>query len=124
MRLTSVTRAVGLRLARNIPATDPKQMPLLRAGATVSERYREALVELGIRAVWVQDELSEGIEPVDLVSQDVRQEAARAVSSTFDDARGAFDGGEELGPAILADLQGVVDMIVGGVAVHPGASLV
>src|SRR4051794_22296756 len=120
----SVTRAAGLRLARNIPATDPRQMPLLRSGAIVSERYRAALTELGIRAVWVQDELSEGIEPVDLVSEDVRQEAARTVSDTFVDARGAFDGGQELGPAVLADLHHIVDMIAGGVAAHPGASIV
>ena len=40
-----VTRAVGMRLARNIPAVDPRQMPLLRSNATLNERYARALYE-------------------------------------------------------------------------------
>jgi len=55
MRLTVVSRAVGLKLARDIASSDPAKMPILRAGATVTERYVQALIDLGINAVWVDD---------------------------------------------------------------------
>jgi molybdopterin biosynthesis enzyme len=58
---------VGLQLARDIPAGDPKQMPLLRAGARLSDRYAHALAESGVGAVWVHDDLSVGIEPAELI---------------------------------------------------------
>src|SRR3954469_1377084 len=114
-----VTRAEGLRLARNIPSADPRQMPLLRAGATLSGRYCDMLGTLGLRLVWVTDDLSDGIEPVDLVSEDLRQDAARTVSATLDGARRAFNRGEQLGPDALAELQDVADQIGESVSRHP-----
>src|SRR5207302_10671638 len=93
MRLMDVTRAERLRLARHIPATDPRQMPLLRANAVISDRYVEALVHVGIRAVWVHDELSEGIEPVELIPPHVREQTARAMTGALDGARRACQEG-------------------------------
>jgi hypothetical protein len=39
MRLTTVSRAVGLRLARDLPATGAGRVPLLAHGTIVTERY-------------------------------------------------------------------------------------
>src|SRR5881227_4041534 len=100
MRLMEIGRARGLRLARNIPAPDPRQMPLLRANAVVTDRYVQALVHVGIRAVWVHDSLSEGIEPVDLIPPHVREQTARAMTGVLDGARRAFEMGRALTPDV------------------------
>jgi len=119
-----VSRAVGLPLGRQIPSVDPRQLPVLRANAVVTESYARALGDLGIHAVWVRDDLSDGIEPVELVDEDVRQEAARTIDSAMKDAREAFERGEQLSPAALAELEQVVDQLAAGAARHPGAALV
>ena len=110
-----------MRLARNIPALDPKQMPLLRSNTELSGRYCAALRESGISSVWVYDELSEGIEPIDLVPEDVRREAARSVAVVQRDAASALRRGEPLSPEALTGLREVVDQIHASVAEHPGA---
>jgi len=123
VRLMPVSRAVGHRLARDVPAVDPKQMPVLRGNATVTDRYAAALTGIGIRAVWVHDDLSEGIEPVELLSPDVRQETARTVGDALDGARDAFDRGGLLAPEVLGQLHDVVQRIAASVARHPGAAI-
>src|SRR5205085_9375032 len=107
----------------HIPAADPRQMPLLRANAVMNERYVKALVHVGIRAVWVHDSLSEGIEPVDLIPPHVREQTARAMSGVLDGARRAFAMGRALTPAVTRDLHDLVDQIADSVARHRGASV-
>jgi HD-GYP domain-containing protein (c-di-GMP phosphodiesterase class II) len=124
MRPIPVSHAVGLRLARSVPASDPRQLPVLRAGATVTERYARALTGMGVRTVWVHDELSEGIEPVELVSPALRQEAARAVSSALTGARAAFARSGTLPPELMAELDDVVAQIAASVAGHAGVATV
>jgi HD-GYP domain-containing protein (c-di-GMP phosphodiesterase class II) len=111
-----------MRLARNIPAVDPKQMPLLRSNTELSGRYCTALRETGIASVWVYDSLSEGIEPIDLVPEDVRRDAARSVIGIQRDAASALRRGEPLSPEALTGLYGVVDQLAASVAEHPGAA--
>jgi HD-GYP domain-containing protein (c-di-GMP phosphodiesterase class II) len=124
MRVLSLSRAVGLQLARDIAAADPRQMPLLRAGAKVTERYAQALRDAGIHAVWVHDDLAEGIEPVDLVPPHVREESARAVSDALARAGREFNDRAVLSPQLQADLAGIVDKIVASVAEHGDTALV
>ena len=89
MRLMPTARALGSELARDIPSPEPGQMPVLRCGAVLSESYQRSLLEAGINAVWVHDDLSEGIEPVELVPPAVREHAARTVSSALREVRGS-----------------------------------
>src|SRR3954452_17037297 len=96
MRLTPVRRAEGAVLARDIAAPEPGQMPILRSGAVLTEAYQSALTGLGINAVWIQDELSEGIEPHELVPPKLREQAARAVSSALAEARDGLASGRGL----------------------------
>ena len=123
MRLVPIIRAEGYKLARDIPASDPRQMPLLRSGAEVTERYVRGLAEVGVTAVWVHDDLSDGITPVDLVAPKVRKEAARAVSSALDGARQGFERNQPLSPEIARQLAAVVEKIVASVAGNPGVAL-
>jgi HD-GYP domain-containing protein (c-di-GMP phosphodiesterase class II) len=123
MRLMPVNRAVGHRLARNIPAVDPRGVPVLRANATVTDSYGRSLARLGIKAVWVHDALSEGIEPVELLSFEVRQQTARTVNDALDSARLAFRRGQGLDPGVVGQLHGVVEQIAESVARHAGSSV-
>src|SRR2546423_6286648 len=124
MRLLPVSRAVGLRLARDIPAADPHQLPLLRSGAKLSERYAAALAAAGVPAVWVDDVLSEGVEPVDLLPPHVRLEVARKVSGALADARKALADRQPLPPEAAQALNAVVERIVASVAAHSGTAVV
>jgi HD-GYP domain-containing protein (c-di-GMP phosphodiesterase class II) len=124
MRSLPVTQAIGLRLARNVPAPDPRQLPILRANATITERYARALADMGVRTVWVHDELSEGIEPAELVSPALRQEAARTVSTALAGAGAAIARGTTLPPELMAQLDEIVARIAASVLEHPGVALV
>src|SRR3954451_24454257 len=124
MRLLPLSRAQGLQLARDVPAPDPRRLPLLRSGATVTERYVAALAGAGIHAIWVHDSLSDGIEPVDLVPAHVREEAAKAVSSALDVARQDFASRASLSADVLREMSSIVEKIVAAVAAHGDTALV
>jgi hypothetical protein len=87
MRLTPLTRAVGHRLARDLPPTGPNRIPLLRRGATITPGFRRALAEHGLHAIWIEDAESEGVEPVNLLPEQVRAETAAKVAGALDEAR-------------------------------------
>jgi HD-GYP domain-containing protein (c-di-GMP phosphodiesterase class II) len=123
VRLTALTRAVGLTLARDLPATGPGAIPLLRAGAVVSERYERALAAAGIHAVWVEDELSAGIEPAELLPEAVRAETASRVQRALESAREAFATAQPLALETLQDLAAIVDRIATGILDDPNAAL-
>jgi HD-GYP domain-containing protein (c-di-GMP phosphodiesterase class II) len=124
MRLLPISRAVGYQLARDIPAPDPRQMPLLRAGAAITERYAHSLTDTGIHAVWVHDEFTDGIEPVHLVPPQVREESARMVSDALDRAGRDFDRRAVLSRQLRLDLADIVNKIVAAVAEHGETALV
>jgi len=85
MRLTPLSRACGQTLARDLPPTGPNRIPLLRTGTVITPRFQRALGEHGIHALWVEDGLSEGIEPVELLPEPVRAETAAKVASALDE---------------------------------------
>jgi HD-GYP domain-containing protein (c-di-GMP phosphodiesterase class II) len=124
VRLVTIDDAVGLRLAKDVLSADPKRLPILRANATLTDRYRQSLEAMGLRSIWVHDDLSDGVEPVELLSPDVRQSTARTVSDALHDARRAFSRGERLGEDVLGSLQDVVQRIADSVARNAGASVV
>jgi HD-GYP domain-containing protein (c-di-GMP phosphodiesterase class II) len=99
-------------------------MPVLRSGAVLTEAYQLALTGLGINAVWVQDELSEGIEPVELVPPQLREEAARSVSGALAEARNGLSRGRGLSSGTAAELKSMVKRLSESVAESPPAALV
>src|SRR3954465_5477131 len=98
-------------------------MPLLRAGAKISPRYPQLLVESGIHTVWVNDTISAGIEPVDLVPPHVREEAARTVTNALAASRDSIQNRQVLSPAVMSELSRIVEQIAAAVAGHSGAAL-
>jgi HD-GYP domain-containing protein (c-di-GMP phosphodiesterase class II) len=124
MRLTPLSRAVGLTLARDLPPTGPNRIPLLRRGTILTPRFQTALVAHGIHAIWVDDKLSEGIEPEDLLPEEVRIETAAKVASALDEARTAIGDSQRLAHTVLAELRDVVDLIAANINDSPDAALV
>jgi HD-GYP domain-containing protein (c-di-GMP phosphodiesterase class II) len=123
MRLTPLSRAVGLTLARDLPPTGPNRIPLLRRGTVVTPRFQCALGEHGIHAIWVDDRLSDGIEPVELLPEPVRVKTAAKVASALDAARTAIGDSQHLGYDVLAELRDVVDLIAANITDSPDAAL-
>ena len=123
MRLVPVTRAEGLLLARDLPAFEPGQLPMLRAGARVTERYQQVLAARGIHGVWVEDDLSEGVTPSELIPEAVRHDTAAKVHRALGSARQAFNAGQELPAAALADFETVVETLMLNLIDSPEAAL-
>jgi len=124
MRLTSLERAAGAILARDIASPDAGQMPILRAGAVLTENYLTSLQQIGVTAVWIQDALSEGIEPHELVPPQVRQETARKVSGALTQAQGALVNGHGMSGVAAQELKSVVRRLLECVADSPSTALV
>ena len=72
-------------------------MPLLAHGTLITDRYAAALIAQGIHAVWVEDGLSDGIEPAELLPEPVRAETADRVRGALDRARAGAARGERVG---------------------------
>jgi len=103
LRLTGVARAVGLRLARDLPA-GAGGVPLLQRGATITDGYARALADHGFRDVWVDDDLSAGIEPPELLDEAQRSGAARRIRAAREAARTAARKSRPLPSATVAEL--------------------
>jgi hypothetical protein len=76
----------GDRIGRDVYA-DPGGLPLLKAGIRVSDSYRESLKRAGIPAVRVDDRLSQGIEPLEVLSDQTKRLATAAIRDAFRDAQ-------------------------------------
>jgi len=124
MRLVSVTRIpTRARLARDVRIGPLGTVPLLRAGAAVEPRYRTRMLQLGVPAVWIDDELSRGIEPLDPLSAPARERVGDAVVKTLGEARsGLAEKQSAISEASLARLRAVAEMIAEEIANCPEAA--
>ena len=94
----------GAELGKDVASGRPDGMPLLRAGSTITARYKEALRRAGVHAIYVKDEATEGIEPRSLLSAETRAQAVQAVSKTFEGASEALRAGRPLAADALEQL--------------------
>jgi HD-GYP domain-containing protein (c-di-GMP phosphodiesterase class II) len=81
IRLDHITP--GDRLGRDV-TFDPSRAPLLRAGVVLLPSLVASLRRHDVETVWIDDDLSRGIDPAPTLSDETRQEAARAIKETFD----------------------------------------
>jgi HD-GYP domain-containing protein (c-di-GMP phosphodiesterase class II) len=117
VRLVAVNRLVpGMILGRDVSTLRPGGMPLLRRGAVVAEGYRDRLLAAGIHAVWIDDELGRGIEPVAPLSPELRQAAEAAATRTLTEAGEAIGRGGTLPPEALDDIQRLAGRIAAELA--------
>jgi HD-GYP domain-containing protein (c-di-GMP phosphodiesterase class II) len=101
----------GAVLGRDVMDGRPGAIPLLRAGAKITQRHRDALIAAGVNAVYVEDALSEGIDVREVVSPETRRKATEAVSRAFDGARECFSEGRGIPESVVADMAKVAEMI-------------
>ena len=73
------------RLARDI-VSGRDGAPLLRAGVTLSDRFVDHLQRAGIQAVWIEDELSQGINPEPVIGTQTRASATRVLAALHEEA--------------------------------------
>src|SRR3712207_5192640 len=89
----------------------------------MSERYARALATHGVTTVWVEDELSEGIVPVTVVSEETRRKTSAAVATALTEARTAMSKGKGLPEASLEALAEVAEMIAREVQDTPNVAV-
>jgi HD-GYP domain-containing protein (c-di-GMP phosphodiesterase class II) len=126
MRLIPTSRVgAGSLLGADIHVGNPSGTPLLRRGVTLTPRLRDLLLASGVNAVYVEDDLSAGIDIEPLVDDDTRMFATRAVAGAFSaGGRGGSRRGESLGPEARAALADVVNRILDRLAdAGPATSL-
>jgi HD-GYP domain-containing protein (c-di-GMP phosphodiesterase class II) len=111
------------RLAHDI-LTGRDAAPLLRAGVTLTERYVEHLHRAGIQAVWIEDSLGQGIDPVPVLSAHTRAVATRVLAALHEEARQALVAGRALDPEATEELSEVVDAILEEIEEHDGKAVV
>ncbi len=123
MRLAATSRAIGLRLARDLPAP-LGSFPLLRAGAMITAGFAHTLVARhGIHAVWVEDELSEGIRPVELLPDEVRREAAVTVARFLETAHRSVATRQSIPGAAVDELGRLVERVIDTLVADADAAL-
>ena len=124
MRLVSLSNLQeDARLARDI-VSGRDGGPLLRAGVSLSARFIEHLHKAGIQAVWIDDELGRGIDPVPVISSQTRGVATRALSTLHEEAKRAVAAGRGLDPEATDGLSDVVDTILQEVEEHDSKAVV
>jgi len=124
VRLVSLDNLeTGTQLAQDIYASGHVDIPLLRRGVKLSDRYKRALLENGITTVWVEDDLGEGIVPQTVVTDDTRRKASEAVGTALSEARTALAKGKGLSDGALSELNDMASIITAEVMNLPDAAL-
>jgi len=122
IRLSSL--ADGMVLGRDLRPSRPGALPLLRAGVRLSPAYVMRLQDVGVNTIWIEDELSRGIEPMPALDPDARSAAEAAVSTSFGRiAKTLSCGGAAVPREELENLTAVVAEIAASLADVPEATL-
>ena len=125
--MTRLVRAaelqVGARLARDVLSGRPATAPLLRAGATVTEGYKQALARAGVGGVWVDDALGEGIESSPALDEGTRLAVTNALSGAFAEVPAALAEERPLPAESVHALESTVGSIIDAVTHADTATL-
>lgn len=101
----------GDRLGRDVygPIDGP---PLLKAGVCLSDGLRISLQRASVSAVWVDDDLSEGIEPLEVLGHETKQRATRAIHSVMKEVSRTLPSRGKLSADMIQEVADVTDLIV------------
>jgi HD-GYP domain-containing protein (c-di-GMP phosphodiesterase class II) len=101
----------GDQIARNIYSR-PDIPPLLRVGSTVTDAFRKTLLVAGITSVWIDDEASRGIEPLETIQEETRQRGVECLRETFKEMSQPTPSGPSLAPETVEELHDTAAAIV------------
>jgi HD-GYP domain-containing protein (c-di-GMP phosphodiesterase class II) len=125
MRQVSIEQLkTGDRLGRNVYGGS-EHLVLLCAGVRVSDSYCQSLRRAGITSVWIDDGLSEGIEPEEVLGEATKQRATAAIRTAFRDVTDSLASGGRVSSGAVQEMQDVAEMIVTDVSrsVHSALAL-
>lgn len=123
MRLVTVhTLELGTTLGQDV-IVDGRGIPLLRAGVSITERFKRALLEHEVPSVWIEDDLSEGIAPVTIISEETRRTTQNAVAAAMKEAAHAIATGSKLSEKMVDDLAEVAALISAEVDAAPDLAM-
>jgi HD-GYP domain-containing protein (c-di-GMP phosphodiesterase class II) len=122
MRLVRLDHiAPGARLGRDV-SFDPSQTPLLRAGVRLSAAMVVALRSRDVGMVWIDDDLSRGINPEQTLKDETRRKAAAAITETFDQAANTLHTGS-MSDSSIGRMKNVAELIASEISESPEATL-
>ena len=117
MRLVATNRLKpGMLLGRDVLTDVHGRVPLLRAGIPINERYKQSLLDAGIHAVYVDDELGSGIKVTPALSQSTRESATKALVRSFSGAPTMLERNQTLSDATVRELGDVAARICADLA--------
>src|SRR3954467_5714189 len=115
MRLIATRRLVpGTVLGRDVFDGRSSAIPLLRKGVKLTERHRDALLGVGVHAVYVDDSHGEGIEVQQAVDPNTRRRATVARSKAFEGCKESLSNGRGVPETVVSNLQKLAEMIARG----------
>ena len=112
----------GDRIGRDI-VTGRDALPLLRAGVRISDSLQQSLRRAGITTVWIDDELSAGIEPLEVLQEETQRRAARAIRAAFHDVSQSLAHGGALSAGTIQSMTDVSERIGRDIAEHAQSAL-
>jgi HD-GYP domain-containing protein (c-di-GMP phosphodiesterase class II) len=110
-RVTIEELRTGDRLGRDVYG-GPDALALLRAGVRVSDSYRQSLQRAGITSVWIDDGISEGIEPLEMLEETTKRRATTAIRDAFRNVARAMPRGEALSEDVVREMNDLAELIV------------
>jgi HD-GYP domain-containing protein (c-di-GMP phosphodiesterase class II) len=117
MRLVATNRLnPDMVLGRDVVTGVHGRIPLLRAGAKLRDEYRRALLDAGIHAVYVEDELGDGIRVSPALTEQTREKATKALVRSFGDVPSLAASGRTITEATVEELGKVAELICSDLA--------
>jgi len=124
MRLIRVDWIVDdMELARDVPSAMLGSAPLLRRGVPLTISLGARLAQLGVRAVWIEDDMGEGILPQQPLPDHVRAATESAVSSCLEAARSVAADLSDLPARAVAQIEQAAEALIEALASCPEAAL-
>jgi HD-GYP domain-containing protein (c-di-GMP phosphodiesterase class II) len=118
MRVVAIEELkTGDRLGKDVYPNAGDGLPLLRAGVRVSDSYRASMQRAGILTVWIDDALSDGIEPLEVLEDETKRRATSAINEAFKDIGASMKtGSPQLSQEAAEDMAEVAELIVRDIA--------
>ncbi len=110
-------------LARDVSSGGGSYLPLVRRGTKLTSSIVARLLARGVSTVWINDELGEGIEPLEPLPLDVRRSSERVLSKSLAAAQLAMASAQALPQATVEALGRVAEDISRALADCPSATL-
>lgn len=111
-----------MELARDIPSAALGAAPLLRRGVHLTASLAARLGALGVRAVWIEDDMGEGIVPAQPLPDHVRTTTELAVGACLDAARSVASDLSNLPARAFEQLEAAAESMLRALAECPAAT--